>query len=135
MKSKFFAAFLGLALVATGCVNTVSSTKTVGVPFVKDTIESRYERPADQVFQAAKEVIQYNGALVSDGVLYGRTNTVNNIAKTLEGKVRQDTVWVRVEQVTPKITAVAVQTRTQGGVADIDLSAEIDKQIVLKLAR
>ena len=135
MKSKFFAAFLGLALVATGCVNTVSSTKTVGVPFVKDTIESRYERPADQVFQAAKEVIQYNGALVSDGVLYGRTNTVNNIAKTLEGKVRQDTVWVRVEQVTPKITAVAVQTRTQGGVADIDLSAEIDKQIALKLAR
>jgi hypothetical protein len=30
---------------------------------------------------------------------------------------------------------VAVQTRTGGGVSDIDLAAEIDKQIALKLVR
>jgi len=138
MKTKFLAAFLGLAVLAVlavGCVSTVGGRKTAGVPFVKDTIKSKYERPADDVFQSAKDVIQFNGVLVSDGTLYGRTNTVNNLAKVLEGRVNQRTVWVRVEQVNPKLTEVAVQTRTQGGGTDIELAAEIDKQIALKLVR
>jgi hypothetical protein len=53
----------------------------------------------------------------------------------IEGKVNQRTVWVRVEQSSPKITDVAVQTRTKSGGSDIELSAEIDKQIALKLVR
>ena len=135
MKTKFLAAFAGLALVVAGCVSTVGGRKTAGVPFTKDTINSKYERPAEDVFQAAKDVVQYNGVLVSDGTLYGRTNTVSNMAKVIEGKVNQRTVWIRVEQVNPKITEVAVQTRTKGGGSDIELSAEIDKQIALKLVR
>jgi hypothetical protein len=107
----------------------------VGVPFIKDKIESRYERPADQVFAAAKEVVKEDGVLLNEGTLYGQTNTVNNVVKTVEGRVNQRTVWVAIAQIDPKVTDVTVQTRTQGGVSDIDLAAEIDKQIALKLVR
>lgn len=99
------------------------------MPFVKDKIQSRYERPVDQIFQASKDVIKDNGVLVREGVLYNQTNEV----KTVEGKVNQRSVWVRVEAIDPKITEVTVQTRTPGGGSDIDLAAELQKQIALKL--
>ncbi|MBC8096221.1 MAG: DUF3568 family protein [Akkermansiaceae bacterium] len=135
MNTKIFAGLLGLALLGAGCVKTVTGGKTAAVPFIKDKIESRYERPAEQVFQAAKDVITFNGTLVHEGTLYGQTNAIGNMVKTVEGKVNQRTVWVRIEQVEPRISAVAVQTRTSGGGSDIDLAAEIDKQIALKLVR
>jgi hypothetical protein len=135
MKTKLCAALLGLAVLAAGCVDTVSGRKTAGVPFIKDTIEARYERPVEQVFQAAKDVVQYNGTLVNETILHNQTNSVSGLVKTVEGKVNQRTVWVRVEQVDPRITAVSVQTRTSGGGTDIDLAAEIDKQIALRLVR
>jgi hypothetical protein len=135
MKTKFAAVVLGLVVLAAGCVGTVSGSKTAGVPFVNDTIEARYERPMDEVFKAAKEVISFNGTLLSEGTLHGQTNAVNSIAKVAQGKVNQCKVWVRVEQADPRITAVSVQTRTSGGGADIQLAAEIDKQIALRLVR
>jgi hypothetical protein len=135
MKTNIFAAVLGLAVLATGCISTVDNRRAAGVPFVKDKIQARYERPMDQVFQAAKEVIQYNGALVQETTLQNQTNTVNGMAKVAEGKISQNTVWVRVEQADPRVTAVTVQARTKGGGTDIDLAAEIDKQIALKLVR
>jgi hypothetical protein len=64
-------------------------------------------------------------------VLYNSTNVV----KTVEGKVNQRTVWVRIEAIDPKVTAVTVQTRTPGGGSDIDLAHEIEKQIALKLVQ
>ena len=135
MKTKIFAAICGLTILAVGCVDTVGGRKTAGVPFVKDTIYAKYERPLDDVFQAARDVVKFNGTLVSEGTLFGVTNTVNSTAKIVEGKVNQRNVWVRMEQVDPKTTSIAVQTRTPGGGGDIDLAAEIDKQIALKLVR
>jgi len=135
MKIKFFVGLIGVAVLAAGCVNTVTGEKTVGVPFIKDTMESRYERPADQVFEAAKAAIRDQGVLVHEGTLYGQTNAVGNVVKTVEGKVNQRSVYVRVEQIDAKVSDVTVQTRTQAGVSDIDLAAQIDKQIALKLAR
>src|SRR5262250_1130955 len=88
---KIFVLLLGAVLVG-GCVGTVTGRKTGGVPFVKDTVEGRYERPLDQVFEAAKEVIKFNGTLVNESILHNETNTV----KTAEGKVSQSTVWIRV---------------------------------------
>ncbi|MEY2467152.1 MAG: hypothetical protein QOD03_1673 [Verrucomicrobiota bacterium] len=131
MKTKIFAALLGLALITAGCVDTVSGRKTAGVPFIKDKIEARYERSVDDCFNAAKAVITESGVLNNEGILHDQTNLV----KTVEGKVNQRTVWVRIEMVEPKITAVSVQTRTPGGGSDIDLAAMIDKQIALKLVR
>jgi hypothetical protein len=137
MKMKFFLALTGLAILTAGCVQTVGGGKAAGVPFIKDKIESRYDRPSEEVFQAAKEVVARNGVLVNEGINYGHTNAVNQIAKVVFGHVNECRVWVRVEQiqVVPPITAVAVQTRTKGGVSDIDLAAQLDKQIALKLVR
>jgi len=55
--------------------------------------------------------------------------------KTCEGKVNQRSVWVRVEQIDPKISSVRVQTRTKGGGTDADLAHELEKQIALKLVK
>jgi PBP1b-binding outer membrane lipoprotein LpoB len=134
MKTKLFAALLGLAVVITGCVSTVSGKKTAGVPWGKDKIEARYERPLDQVYQAAVDVIRFKGTVVNESILHGQTNAVDNIVRTIEGTVDQRTVWIRMEQV-DKVTAVAVQARSPGGGGDIDLAAMIDKQIALKLVR
>lgn len=129
MRTIIFAILIGAVVVGAGCVSTVSDRKTAGVPFIKDRVEGRYERPLERVFQAAKDVIKKNGVLVNESTLYNETNTV----KTVEGKVNQCNVWVRVEALDPKVTAVVVQTRTSGGGTDIDLAHEIEKEIALEL--
>jgi len=127
MKTKLFELLTvcGLAVLIAGCVNTVDGRKSAGVPFVKDKIEGRYQRPVAQVFAAAKEVLAFNGVLTSE-------NMINN---SLEAKVDTRTVWVRVDKdkIDETVTHVTVQTRTKGGGGDIYLAAEIDKQIALKL--
>lgn len=128
MKTKIFAALIGITILATGCVGTVNDKHAFGWP-AKDKFAGRYERSLDQVFIAAKQVIQFNGALVSESTLLNTTNSV----RTLEGKVNQRTVWVRVEAIDPKVTEVKVQARTKGGGTDLALVHELEKQIALKL--
>ncbi|MDA1274457.1 MAG: hypothetical protein O2960_10465 [Verrucomicrobia bacterium] len=115
----------GILLLAAGCFSTPDSRMRFGVPFTKDTIQSRYERSVDEIFTAAKAVLQFNGTL------YGE----NTIQKSLEAKIDTRTVWVAVDEVEPGISRVRVQTRRKGGLADIELSSEIDKQIALKLTQ
>ena len=129
MKTIILAGLLGVILIGAGCVSTVDDRKTAGVPFVKDKIEGRYERSVNQVFEAAKAVVKDNGVLANESTLYGQTNAV----RTLEGKVNQRSVWIRVQEEDPQITSVIVQTRTSGGGSDIDLAHELEKQIALKL--
>jgi hypothetical protein len=135
MKTKFFLALMGLTLLAVGCVDTVSGSKTGGAPFVKDKIRSRYERPSDEVYQAAKEVVAHDGVLINENILHGQTNAVNQVLRAVEGMVNECRVWVSVEQIEPRVTAVTVQTRTKSGFSDIELAAQIDKEIALKLVR
>jgi Protein of unknown function (DUF3568) len=135
MKAKFLLVLMGLTLLAVGCVDTVSGSKAGGAPFVKDKIQARYERPSDEVYQAVKEVVAHDGVLINENTLHGQTNTVNQVLRAVEGKVNECRVWVSVEQISPGITAVAVQTRTKSGFSDIDLAAQIDKEIALKLVR
>jgi hypothetical protein len=60
--------------------------------------------------------------------------TTNDVAAlALEGKVNQRSVWIRVEQVDPKITAVIVQARNKWGGRDLELVHELEKEIALKL--
>src|ERR1700710_2915746 len=105
MKIKLFVGFLiaSLAVIGAGCVETVDGRSQAGVPFVKEKIEGRYERSVSQVLDAARAVIKLNGTLTSE-------NTVNN---SLEGKVNQITVWVRVEELdsVKPVTRVIVQAR------------------------
>ena len=128
MKINFLAVVAGVAIVAAGCVDTVNGRKTGAVPWVKDQFESRYERPAPQIFQAAKEVVTQNGTLLNESTLHG-TNT----ALALEARVNQRSVWIRVEPVEGKVSSVVVQARTKGGGTDLELCRELDKQIALKL--
>jgi hypothetical protein len=128
MKTILFATMLGAGLIAAGCVSTVNDRSTAGVPFTKDRVEGRYSRTVDQVFQAAKDVVRKNGVLVNESILYQ-----TNLVKTIEGKVNQRSVWIRVEPVDPKITSIVVQARTSGGGSDIDLAHELEKQVALAL--
>jgi len=125
---NIFRGILALCLIlplVTGCYSTLDGHVKAGVPFKKDTIEGRYERPMDQVFAAAKEVLLFNGSLQGE----------NTISKTVWAKVDTRTVYVKVEEVDPKLTRVIVQARRKGGGSDVDLASEIDKQIALRLAR
>jgi hypothetical protein len=134
MKTKIFAALFGVSLAVsllTGCVNTVSGSKTGGVPFVNDRFEGRYERPVEAVFEAARKVVAENGVVTKESTLLNETNLV----KTVEGKVNQRGIWIRIEALEPKVTGVLVQARTKGGAADQGLAHELEKQIALKLTR
>jgi hypothetical protein len=134
MKMKIFAvtAFGALLLAGIGCVSTVSGTKTAGVPWIKDSMEGNYARTVDQAIDAAKAVIRANGTLVNETTQYSaETNSV----RTVEGKVNDRRVWVRVSEREPKVTQVLVQTRNSAGGSDLGLAHELEKQIALKLAQ
>jgi len=125
MKMNFSALLAGLCLLGltVGCYHTVEGKSRAGKPFSKDRLESRYERPTDQVFAAAKEVLAFNGTLTSE----------NTISKTLEAKVDNNRVWVKVDEVEANISRVFVQARKSSGGGNVDLASELDKQIALQL--
>lgn len=133
MKMKIFAACLGIALVTAGCVSTVSDTKTMGVPLVRDSVQNRYQRSLDDVYRAAVTVVNNNGVVVTEFIPHDSTNAV----RSLMGKLNQGKVWVRVEAVDPQapVTAVTVQVRTHYGAADLNEAHELGTEIALQLAR
>ena len=113
-------AFCGLLSLATGCYSTQEGRVKAGIPFVKDTISSRYEVPYERVHAAAKTVIARNGTLTNDDV----------VTKVLRGVIDGRNVWVRLDDTAePKITKVIIQVRSGGGSADVDWASEVDKQI------
>jgi len=125
MKTKFLALLTVMAAAAlfTGCVATADGHTKAAVPFRKDKIVSRYEFPVDKIFAAAKQV------LLTDGVLEAE-NLINN---SLKAKLNTRVVWVRVDKVNDQLSQVTVQVRTRAGGTDIDLAAQIDKDIALHL--
>ena len=126
MKLKILISFavLAVSVLLTGCVSTVDGHMKMGMPLVKDKIESRYQRGIPQLIAATKVVLARNGTLVSD-------DTINN---TVTARVDTRTVWVKVTEVDPNVSGVIVQARTKNGAPDVDLASEIDKQIALHLA-
>jgi hypothetical protein len=110
--------------ILTGCYSTPEGRTRAGIPFVKDRFEGRYQRPVATIFTAARQVLELNGTLIGE----------NRITNTLEAKVDNRTVIVRVDEVEPGVSRVVVLARTKGGGADLDLASEIEKQIALRLA-
>jgi hypothetical protein len=131
MKTKIFAAIVGITIVTAGCVSTVTDTHTAAVPLQRDRVEGRYQRPVDQVYQASVQVIQNNGVVITEFIPHDTTNTV----RSLRGKANQCDVWLRVEAVDPQVTQVTVEARTKWGGSNIDLAHELEKEIALQLAR
>lgn len=95
----------------------------MGIPLMKDSLESRYQRPVPQIFAAARQVLEMNGTL-------NKENTINH---SLEAKVDNRTVIVIVDEVEPGVSRVRTEVRKKAGTPDLDLAAEIDKQIALRL--
>ncbi|HEX4120717.1 MAG TPA: DUF3568 family protein [Verrucomicrobiae bacterium] len=124
MKIKLISSLaLSAALACVcGCVGTEDGHSTAGIPFTKDTITSRYQRPVGAIATATRTVLQHNGKMLVD-------NSVNN---TFEAKVNQRTVWVKVSDVDGKLSEVDVQVRGPAA-GDVDLAAELSKQIALQL--
>jgi len=132
MKKTIFAALAGVAIIATGCVNTVSDTKTLATTWNPDSVAGRYQRSVDQVYQASLMVIQQNGVLLTEFIPHDTTNNV----RSLEGRVNDLKVWIRVEGIDNKpTTQVDVQARTKWGQSDINVVHELEKEIALQLAR
>jgi hypothetical protein len=132
MRNKIFLSLIVTVIVATGCAKTVSGRRTAAVPFVTDRVDGRYERPALQVYAAAKDVVRYNGTLVNEITQHNETNAV---VYSLEGRVQERKVFIAVKEMDPKTSEVTVQVRTSAGGTDIELSHELEKQIALKLVR
>jgi hypothetical protein len=110
--------------VLSGCYTTEDGQMKATInPWGKDDIVARYERPLDQIFEAGKEVLTYNGSLISE----------DRIGNTLRASIDDRTVWVKVEQIEESLTEVTVQARSKWGRPDVELASEIDKQIALRL--
>ena len=129
MKMKIFAAFAGIVVAATGCINTVSGTKTPAIWLGRDSMQGRYERPMDQVYQAAIAAIKVDGTLITEYIPHDTTNAT----LSFYGKVNERNVWVRVEAIDPKTTEVTVQARSTIGNTDLDVAHEVEKEIALQL--
>jgi len=115
--------------VTTGCVSTVAGTQTAGFIFGRDSVEGRYQRTLDQVYQAAVQVIQTDGTLVTEYIPHDTTNSV----RALYGKVNHQKVWMRVEAISPQITSIVVQARTKHGGPDLNMAHELEKEVALQL--
>jgi len=124
-------AFAAIALLAAGCVTTVSDTKVAGNPMGRDAVAGRYQRPVDEVYRAAIQVINNDGTLLTEYIPHDTTNTV----RAFMGRVNQNKVWMRVEAVDPQITQITVEARTKWGNQDLDMAHELEKEVALQLAR
>jgi hypothetical protein len=131
MKTKVLLALGGAIVLVAGCIGTAGGGHTAGVPFVRDSLENKYQRSPEAVFNAAKEAIRDSGGVLNkESIIYG-TNQV----KTITAKLDQRTVWIRIEPVEGTGADVVVQARTQGGGADLNLAHDLATQIALRLAR
>lgn len=133
MKITLIALFAAAAatVITSGCVSTVSDTSTFASSWGQDTVGGRYARTVDQVYQASVTVMQANGVMLTEYIPHDTTNSV----RSLEGRVNDNKVWIRVSAVDPNTTQVDVQARSSWGNSDIDLVHELEKEIALQLSR
>jgi hypothetical protein len=130
MKKSILAVLAGVAIIATGCVSTATDTHSFAISYGQDSVAGRYPRTMDQVYQASQAVIKDNGVMIKEYIPYDNTNAV----RSLEGRVNNCKVWIRVEQIDPKVSQVDVQARTKWGRTNLDLVHELEKEIAIKLA-
>jgi len=125
MKMKWLMCLLMVAGlgVFTGCRGTVAGGSTMAVPFLQDTIESKYPRSIDKVQAAARETLAFNGTITSD----------DSVTRVVQAQINNRKVLVKVEELEPQVTRVLVQVFKKNGGTDIQLAAEMDKQIALRL--
>jgi hypothetical protein len=132
MKITILLGLLVATMLSVGCVQTESGRRTAAVPLLKDKVVGRYERPVAQVYEAAKEVLKFNGQIVNE-ITQHNDSGVSVLA--LEGRVQERKVFIGVKEEDPTVTSITVQVRTSAGGTDLDLAHELEKQVALKLVR
>jgi hypothetical protein len=122
----------GAALGVAGCASNVTEQNAGGnLPAYRDRVESRYDRPLNDVFEAAKRALNSYGNITQEGTLLTSPNPV----RTLAGSVNQRGVWLRLEGVAPSVTSVTLQIRSRWGGTDLPLAHELEQRITLELGR
>ena len=94
MRLKCFLGLMTMALIIgslNGCYSTADGGTKAGMPWLKDSVVGRYERPVDQIFEAAIEVIRFNGAIESE----------NSINHSLIGRIDTRKIWVKFRKRAP----------------------------------
>jgi hypothetical protein len=129
MKKIILAVLAVAGIAVTGCVSTVDDTHAVALWPQKDLFEAQYPRTGDQVYAASLAVINRDGALVSEFTPHDTTNVV----RSLEGRVNNRNVWIRVESVSQNVADIKVQARTRHGTADVDLAHQLSTEIAVEL--
>lgn len=126
-KLLSFLSFTLLSVLLMGCYSTLDGRTKMGTPagLKKDRVVSKYERTIDEIREATRKVLEFNGTLTGD-------DRVSNI---ITGIVDTRTVQVRLDELENGVTRVIVQARTKNGGTDVETAAEIDKQIALNLPR
>ena len=126
MKIKPAAYLFALVILITGCYSTASGGKKFGLPR-KDSFESLYQRPVEELYDAAVRVLDHNGNIFHQ----------DRLTNTLSARVNTTTVHVHVtaSEDQPGVSRIKVQCRRSMNRADQDLCAELDKQIALQLVR
>jgi hypothetical protein len=128
MKKGFLSVIAVAAVCVTGCVGTVTEEKTAGLHLSTDKVENRYDRPLPDVYQAATRAFRELGKVERESTLVG-TNKV----QTIQGTVTDVDVWVRVQAIDPKVTAVTVQARTTWGGSQVAIAHQVATRIALQL--
>jgi uncharacterized membrane protein YccC len=132
MKKGFFALLAGaVVLTLAGCVSTVSENKTAGVKLTPDQLENRYEVTINEAFEAARRVLQSYGQLTRESNLLQATNQV----RALEGKANGRDVWIRLEALQPRLTAVTVQARSTWAGSDVQTAHDVATRVALELSK
>ena len=128
MKINFLALLAGIAVIAAGCVNTVTDQHAFASTWGQDTITARYPRTQEQVYHAATFVVAQDGVLKREYITPG-----TNVVRSLQAKVSQRDVWIRVTEVNPQTAQVEIQARDDWGGSDVSLASQLDKEIALQL--
>jgi hypothetical protein len=121
----------GAVMAGTGCVSTVEDTHTGAIWFGNDQFEQHYPRSVDQVYAAAIKVVTADGALVSEFIPHDTTNVIHS----LEARVNNCKVWIRVEAVSnhPEVTDLVVQARTLDQTGNAALANQLSAEIAIEL--
>jgi hypothetical protein len=123
------------ALAVTGCYKKVSGGSRMGVPFIswsKSKVYGVYEKPVDQVYNAALTVITQKGVVTSEGTSDPGTT---NVLRTVVGRVEGRNIYVGVRPHEANFSLIEVQARTPAGVSDLALAHTLEKEIALQMVR
>jgi hypothetical protein len=130
MKKGMLIVLAGVALCVAGCVSTVTQENPGYAGAYRDRVEKRFDRPAGQVFEAAKRALNSYGTITRESMSVANTNQLGFI----EGSLNQYRVWMRVEGVSASATKLVVQMRASMGGTDLRMAQELQDRTAFELS-